>query len=197
MEHELLSWPVPGLQRQAFYLTGSGALTREPPLSSDEQGIRTYVYPMGTELVGSNQQFALAPLPMGSLNYETDVMSEDLALLGTPILTFYFSSDQRDTDFLFTLKDIDARGDILFLQRAYLRASLRKNRFEPHHARLHCSLLPAAREAGSREDLRGQIVTGGHWPRGAKGPPTPAFDSRAQSDSIPGDGQRAIGRTVD
>jgi predicted acyl esterase len=81
---------------------------------------------MGTELVGSNEHFALPPLRIGSLNYETDAMSEDLALLGTPILTFYFSSDQRDTDFLFTLKDIDARGDTLFLQRAYLRASLRR-----------------------------------------------------------------------
>ncbi|WP_129777739.1 DUF885 family protein [Peristeroidobacter soli] len=143
------SWPVPGLQRQALYLTGSGELTREPPPSSDEQGIRSYVYPMGTELVGSNEHFALAPLPIGSLNYETEVMSEDLALLGTPILTFYFSSDQRDTDFLFTLKDIDARGDTLFLQRAYLRASLRRidpSRTTPdyiaHSFRRHEKLVP-------------------------------------------------------
>lgn len=119
------SWPVPELRRQAFYLTGAGELTREALHSNDEEGVRTYVYPMGTELVGSNQHFALAPLPIGSLNYQTDAMSEDLQLLGTPILTFYFSSDQRDTDFLFTLKDIDAGGNTLFLQRAYLRASLR------------------------------------------------------------------------
>lgn len=119
------SWPVPGLQRQTFYLTAAGELTREASRSSEREGVRTYIYPMGTELVGSNEQFALAPLAIGSLHYETDAMSEDLTLLGTPILTFYFSSDQSDTDFLFTLKDIDAGGNTLFLQRAYLRASLR------------------------------------------------------------------------
>lgn len=118
-------WPVPELRRQTFYLTSDGALTRDSSRLSEKDSIRTYVYPMGFELVGNNKQFALAPLSIGSLNYETDTMSEDLALLGTPILTFYFSSDQRDTDFFFTLKDIDARGNTLFLQRAYLRASLR------------------------------------------------------------------------
>ncbi|WP_161966193.1 CocE/NonD family hydrolase [Steroidobacter cummioxidans] len=118
-------WPVPGMQRQPFYLTAAGELTREAGPASAQEGIRTYVYPMGTELVGSNEQFALAPLSLGSLSYQTPVMSEDLALLGTPILTFHFSSDRSETDFLFTLKDIDSGGNTLFLQRAYLRASLR------------------------------------------------------------------------
>ena len=142
-------WPVPGLQRQTFYLTAAGRLTREASRSSEQEGIRTYVYPMGTELVGSNEQFAVAPLAIGSLNYETDVMSEDLTLLGTPILTFHFSSDQKATDFLFTLKDIDAGGNTLFLQRAYLRASLRSidssrttRDYVAHSFRRHEELVP-------------------------------------------------------
>jgi putative CocE/NonD family hydrolase len=119
------NWPVPELERRTFYLTMDGELTPQVSHLNGKEGARSYVYPMGTELVGSNSHFALAPLSIGSLNYDTTVMKEDLALLGTPILTFHFSSQQRDTDFLFTLKDIDPSGNTLFLQRAYLRASLR------------------------------------------------------------------------
>lgn len=143
------SWPVPGLRRQTFYLTAAGELTREASRLGEKEGVRSYVYPMGTELVGSNEQFALAPLSIGSLHYETDVMGEDLALLGTPILTLYFSSEQMDTDFLFTLKDIDAGGNTLFLQRAYLRASLRAidpgrttRDYIAHSFRRHENLVP-------------------------------------------------------
>jgi predicted acyl esterase len=52
-------------------------------------------------------------------------MTSDLVLLGAPQLTFFFSSDQTDTDFMFTLKDIDPADNTLFLQRSLLRASLR------------------------------------------------------------------------
>jgi uncharacterized protein len=67
----------------------------------------------------------LVPDPVGTLNYRTAPLVADLAILGVPQLTFYVSSDQRDTDFLVTLKDIDTEENTLFLQRAYLRASLR------------------------------------------------------------------------
>lgn len=143
------NWPVPALQRRTFYLTADGELTLEASRLKGKEGARSYVYPMGTELVGSNSHFALAPLPIGSLNYETAVMQEDLALLGTPILTFYFSSEQRDTDFLFTMKDIDSSGNTLFLQRAYLRASLRAidprrttRDYIAHSFRRHEKLVP-------------------------------------------------------
>ncbi len=122
------AWPVPGVQPTTFYLTVDGRLTRKPPESArsgDDEGMRRYIYPHGSELIGSNAEFATAPSPLGSLSYETEPVNEDMALIGAPTLTFYFSSEQAETDFMFTLKDIDAEGNVLFLQRNWLRASLR------------------------------------------------------------------------
>jgi putative CocE/NonD family hydrolase len=118
-------WPVPGIQHQTLYLTPDGLLSRQPPALRPDQGERGYLYPAGTELVGSNEQFSLAPFDMGTLNYRSEPMATDVAMLGMPKLTFFFSSEQADTDFMITLKDVDPAGDTLFLQRAFLRASLR------------------------------------------------------------------------
>jgi len=119
------SWPIPNLQWSSYYLTADGGLSRARPADRPDQGMRGYLYPARTELVGTNEQFALAPFDPGVLSYQTEPMAEDVTLLGLPQLTFYFSCEQEDTDFMFTLKDIDSTGDTLFLQRAFLRASLR------------------------------------------------------------------------
>lgn len=119
------TWPVPNVEWSTLYLTAGGELSPEKPSTAENQGMRSYVYPLGTELVGSNEQFNLAPLPLGTLNYRTAPMISDTVLLGSPQLIFYFSSDQVDTDFMFTLKDIDPSRNTLFLQRTVLRASLR------------------------------------------------------------------------
>ena len=78
------NWPVPNLQRTTFYLTGDAKLSRTQPGASPDQGVRNYLYPTGTERVGSNKQFALAPESIGSLSYRTDPMTADMALLGNP-----------------------------------------------------------------------------------------------------------------
>ena len=118
-------WPPPQQQRLTLYLTDDGRLSPILPASGKHEGIRSYLYPAGTELVGNNQQFALAPYPLGSLSYRTDAMTRDMTILGLPQLTFFFSSEQKDTDFMFTLKDVDPAGNTLFLQKAFLRAWLR------------------------------------------------------------------------
>lgn len=116
------SWPAPGLEWIPFFLSAAGELQLERPV---DEGARSYRYPLGTELVGSDEQFALAPHPLGGLSYRTQPLEADMAVLGAPRLTLYFSSEQTDTDFLFTLKDVDPAGNTLFLQRSVLRASMR------------------------------------------------------------------------
>jgi predicted acyl esterase len=100
-----------------------GELSAEKLRDTDET--RSYLYPLGTELVGSSEQFALAPHPLGTVSYRTRPMDSDMVLLGAPQLMLFFSSDQTDTDFMFTLKDVDPLGNTLFLQRSVLRASMR------------------------------------------------------------------------
>lgn len=119
------SWPPPDLEWSTLYLTETGRLSKEIFNAEDGRGERRYVYPLGTELVGSNEQFSIAPNPLGALSYRTGLMLSDTVLLGSPQLIFYFSSEQTDTDFMFTVKDVDRSGSILFLQRTVLRASLR------------------------------------------------------------------------
>jgi putative CocE/NonD family hydrolase len=119
------SWPAPNLRWDKFYLTADGGLNKEPPAPSADNDERAYLYPSGTELVGDNTQFAVPPFPQGTLSYRTPPMTSDITLLGLPQLKFFVSSEQNDTDFMITLKDVDKEGNTLFLQRAFLRASLR------------------------------------------------------------------------
>ena len=118
-------WPVPEVQRSTFYMTSDGKLSRERPGATPDNGVRTYLYPTGTELVGNNEQFAVKTRPVGMLVYQTEPMTEDTTILGLPEVTFYASSEQKDTDFMVTLHDVDLEGNTLFLQRGVLRASLR------------------------------------------------------------------------
>ncbi|TGQ85044.1 DUF1194 domain-containing protein, partial [Mesorhizobium sp. M1C.F.Ca.ET.204.01.1.1] len=42
------------------------------------EGVRAYLYPTGTELVGSTQQFAVQPYSGGVLNYRTASAGSDI-----------------------------------------------------------------------------------------------------------------------
>ena len=119
------NWPVPEVQRSTLYLTHDGKLSREMPAARSDNGVRSYLYPTGTEIIGNNEQFAVTSRPIGLLSYRTEPMAEDMTILGLPQVTFHASSEQKDTDFMVTLHDVDAAGNVLFLQRAVLRASLR------------------------------------------------------------------------
>lgn len=117
------TWPVPEQLWATYFLTAGGGLSLDPV--REAEGLRKYVYPLGTELVGSSEQFGIEPHPLGALSYRTDPMTSDVVILGIPQLTLFFSTERADTDFMFTLKDVDAAGNVLFLQRSVLRASMR------------------------------------------------------------------------
>lgn len=115
-------WPVPGTERHSFNLGADGSLAREA-LDEGRTGPLTYVYPMGTELVGNNDMFAIPPAPLGSLVYRTAPFQEDLPILGSARLVLHASAEAEDTDFMVVLHDIGPDGETLYLQRAFLRAS--------------------------------------------------------------------------
>ena len=119
------TWPPPNAKPVPFYLTADGRLTLEKPRAVEDDGARSYTYPMATELVADNVQFAMRPRAGGFLSYRTAPMTEDITILGFSQLTFYLSSEQKDTDVMVVLHDVDENGDTLYLTRDFLRASLR------------------------------------------------------------------------
>ncbi len=117
-------WPVPETERRTFHLTADGSLSPSA-LGEAQSGPLTYVYPMGTELVGNNDMFAVPPSPLGSLIYRTAPFEDDLPILGSVRLVLHASAEAEDTDFMVVLHDIGPDGETLYLQRAFLRASHR------------------------------------------------------------------------
>ncbi|MGX9181920.1 CocE/NonD family hydrolase [Mesorhizobium sp. BHbdii] len=121
------TWPEPAVQRRPFFLTADGALSFEQPSSSPKEGVRSYLYPTGVELTGSDQQFALLPYEYGVLNYRTDPVIEGMTLLGNPEVILFLSIDSGDdADLELTLKDVGPDGTVLFLQSGLHRASFQE-----------------------------------------------------------------------
>lgn len=118
-------WPPPASQWQTFYLTKQGEMTQTVPAHAHDGGQRCYCYPLGTEMCGSQRQFALEPDSIGSVSYRMPPRARDMVILGSAELTLYFSTSGSDVDFMFVLKDVDPEGNKLFLQKTVLRASKR------------------------------------------------------------------------
>jgi len=119
------AWPVPEAQKRSFYLTGDAQLVTDKPSSAAQTAPRTYTYPTGTELIGSNAQFSLPVEPEGVLVYRSAPMTADLTILGAPTITFHVSIQHDDADFVVDLHDLYPNGDVQYLQRGLLRASMR------------------------------------------------------------------------
>lgn len=109
---------------QTFWLDSAAGLDVGPPANSTTKGL-SYTFPTGVELIGDNTQFAVPPDPNGSLTWTSAPFDHDLTILGRIRLRFYAASQNPDTDFEIDLHDVYPDGDIQYLQRGLLRASLR------------------------------------------------------------------------
>jgi hypothetical protein len=120
------SWPPRRAEARTFWLTAADTLSASPPGNSpaDAKGL-SYTFPTGVELVGDNTQFAVPPDPNGSLTWTGAPLDRDLTILGRVQVRFYAASENPDTDFVVDLHDVYPNGDIQYLQRGFLRASLR------------------------------------------------------------------------
>jgi len=131
------AWPVPAAEERTFYLAADGALSETAIGDTDAAArSRRYVFPTATELVGSNAQFALAPEPTGSLVWTSAAFEEDVSILGSVRATLFLASENIDTDLYVTLHDVYPSGDVQYLQRGFLRASMRQvdpSRSRPDH----------------------------------------------------------------
>jgi putative CocE/NonD family hydrolase len=125
-ETHYADWPVPGAQDQTFQLNADGSLTSDDAGKQGDGKPRRYVFGPGTELIGSNSQFSLAPDPTGTLAWTSAPLSKDLTILGAIQVHLFVSSDNTDTDFVVSLHDVYPNGDVQYLQRRFLRASMRE-----------------------------------------------------------------------
>ncbi|MGB6489104.1 MAG: CocE/NonD family hydrolase [Steroidobacteraceae bacterium] len=120
------SWPPRTAEMRTFWLTSASGLSASPPANSpaDAKGL-SYTFPTGVELIGDNTQFAAPPDPNGSLTWTSAPFDHDVTILGRVRVQFYTASQNPDTDFEIDLHDVYPNGDIQYLQRGLLRASLR------------------------------------------------------------------------
>lgn len=125
-ETHYADWPVAGIQDQTFQLNADGSLTRDDAVKQGSDKPRRYVFGPGTELVGSNTQFSMAPDPAGILTWTSAPLTKDLTILGAIQVHLFASSDNTDTDFVVSLHDVYPNGDVEYLQRRFLRASMRE-----------------------------------------------------------------------
>jgi len=118
---------VKAAQARTFYMTNDGRLSDEPAnASAPAAAPRSYIYPTGVELVADNAQFSLPVNPSGALSWTSAAFDDDVTVLGSTEVTLFVSSENVDTDFVVALHDIYPNGDVQYLQRGFLRASLRR-----------------------------------------------------------------------
>jgi len=120
------AWPPREAGMRTFRLTSAFGLTDGLPADSpaDAKGL-SYTFPTGVELIGDNTQFAVPPDPNGSLTWTSAPFDHDVTILGRVQVRFYAASQNADTDFEIDLHDVYPNGDIQYLQRGQLRASVR------------------------------------------------------------------------
>ncbi len=117
-------WPISETEWATYNLTTGNELTTSA-VTDSQSGALTYVFPMGTELVGNNAMFSVPPAPLGSLVYRSAPLTEDVPVLGSVKLVLHASAEREDTDFMAVLHDVGPDGETLYLQRSLLRASHR------------------------------------------------------------------------
>ena len=66
------------------------------------------------------------PKEIGGLIFRSEPFAAEQVLLGNSVVRLYCASEQQDTTFLVVLSEVDEDGESTYLQRGYLRASLRK-----------------------------------------------------------------------
>ena len=119
------AWPIPAAKPLTLYLTPVGTLSPVSPAATADQGARDYAAPASTEFMGDNTQFAVRPMPEGALFYRSEPVADDTTILGFTQATLYVGSSQPDTDIMVVLHDIDEAGNTTYLQRDFVRTSLR------------------------------------------------------------------------
>ncbi|WP_428772168.1 CocE/NonD family hydrolase [Vibrio sp.] len=138
------AWPIAGIQEQVLYLSGDkansveslndGSLAFNPIPSVGNNGFKVDI----TTTTGTASRWdnctGVGPLlypdmtanDKKSLTYTTSALSEDMTVVGYPMIKLQASSDKPDGDFHVLLEEVEADGTTHLVTEGQLRLSMRK-----------------------------------------------------------------------
>ncbi|MEM8547651.1 MAG: CocE/NonD family hydrolase [Pseudomonadota bacterium] len=137
------AFPIPGTQRISFALTGGKSETIDSVNDgrlikgvSSISGADAFKVDPTTSLGPTNRRFdsgAFGPLALPnmrdndrkSLTYTTDVLEQDVVVIGWPVLKLYAQSDESDGAIFAWLEEVDADGYSSLIADGVLKASHR------------------------------------------------------------------------
>jgi predicted acyl esterase len=114
--------PAPGTRWTELFLAKENSLRPESP---DGEGSATYLYPSGSAFVYGGERYPHTPSELGGLTFRTKPFARETLLLGPSVVRLYLASTQEDTSVLAVLNEVDPSGGRRYLQRGYLKASMR------------------------------------------------------------------------
>ena len=109
--------------RHGSSLGFEGSLTFQAPTGSTTA---EYLYPAGATYVFGEDTHPRRPREIGGLIFRTAPFEEEQVILGHSVVRLYGACEREDTTFLVVLRELDQAGESTYLQRGYLKASLRE-----------------------------------------------------------------------
>jgi putative CocE/NonD family hydrolase len=141
--YESDTWPLAEAEARSYYFgegpTGSidsindGLLSSDPPLEGDFFDVYTADF---TTTSGTNTRWAnaageamsypdMTEMDSKGLTYTSDVLLEDVIVVGHPLVHLSVTADEQDCDFYVFLEEVDGDGISHYITEGMLRASCR------------------------------------------------------------------------
>ncbi|WP_434310883.1 CocE/NonD family hydrolase [Hominifimenecus sp. rT4P-3] len=132
-------WPVPGVTWESFYLHSEGqktvdsfhdgSLKEEPSAAWEEKDSFLSDYTVSD---GECEPRDVIDLEQKGITYTSEILTEDVAVVGHPMLHLTVSTTGVDGDFFAFLLDVDEQGNSQIATEGMLRASMRSTETAPY-----------------------------------------------------------------
>lgn len=138
------TWPVPPTEVVEYYFSGAetgtvgsvndGVLSLDPPSSDERDAVQVdFSATSGTNTRWTQRPYGdLSSNDAKGLTYTTSSLSEDVLIVGHPVVTLYVSSSASDGDFFVYLEEVDTLNVSHYVTEGVLRASHRAVHTPPY-----------------------------------------------------------------
>lgn len=132
-------WPLPDTRYKSLFFAGGkskttfsvndGLLTENAPLDENQNDKYKVRYDI---MENQDDEEITIDRDTKGITYTSDILTEDLMVVGHPIVDFWISTTATDGDFFIYLIDVDENGNGCYITDAKLRASMRKQSQPPY-----------------------------------------------------------------